>query len=662
MSRCIPLAFPLGIALTLSLAGCARGAGDPATTRDSGWGAYGGDPGGGRFSPLRQIDTANVNRLALAWTYRTGDATHDDHGEGPRTGCGRCHTGASKFEATPILADGRLYLSTPLNRVIALDPAQGHELWRFDPKLDLSVERSEGFVSRGVAYWKGAPGSGCAARIFFATVDARLFALDAERGTPCPGFGEAGTVHLDRGVGEVEVGQYGVTSPPAVLGDLVIVGSAIGDNRRVDLERGVVRAFDATSGAERWSFDPIPRNPSDPAYRSWDSTAARVTGGGNAWAPLSVDTALGLVFVPTGSAAPDFFGGLRPGDNRYTSSVVALEGRTGRVRWHFQVVHHDLWDFDVASQPVLLTVPRGGREIPAVAVATKLGHLFVLDRTTGEPLFPVEERAVPASDVPGEVAAATQPFPVLPKPLFDGPLTRDSLWGLDDAERDACRAQFDRLRAGPIFTPPSLAGTSPRRVSRVLDAFVRRCLMKNPAARPESADDLASTLLAIPATEAPLTSDAEAAARMRRARLWGRGWPVVLPRRAFQFDTGSLGHCTALDDPPETIRRRRDDAGVLGTLGAIEPEPPSLDGLSLEAMMETSLDAEGKAQSPIARVERTTLPPPPVHISTLPPPSTVPRRLLGTPCLATLPSPPFPGYEVRAFPRRNGGSTPPSLR
>ncbi len=459
MSRCIPLAFPLGIALTLSLAGCARGAGDPATTRDSGWGAYGGDPGGGRFSPLRQIDTANVNRLALAWTYRTGDATHDDHGEGPRTGCGRCHTGASKFEATPILADGRLYLSTPLNRVIALDPAQGHELWRFDPKLDLKVERSEGFVSRGVAYWKGAPGSGCAARIFFATVDARLFALDAERGTPCPGFGEAGTVQLDRGVGEVEVGQYGVTSPPAVLGDLVIVGSAIGDNRRVDLERGVVRAFDATSGAERWSFDPIPRDPSDPAYRSWDSTAARVTGGGNAWAPLSVDTALGLVFVPTGSAAPDFFGGLRPGDNRYTSSVVALEGRTGRVRWHFQVVHHDLWDFDVASQPVLLTVPRGGREIPAVAVATKLGHLFVLDRATGEPLFPVEERAVPASDVPGEVAAATQPFPVLPKPLFDGPLTRDSLWGLDDAERDACRAQFDRLRAGPIFTPPSLAGT-----------------------------------------------------------------------------------------------------------------------------------------------------------------------------------------------------------
>ncbi|MBK6423233.1 MAG: pyrroloquinoline quinone-dependent dehydrogenase [Gemmatimonadetes bacterium] len=452
---------PLGILLVLGLAACSRGPGAAAraTSHDTGWGAYGGDPGGGRFSALRQIDTANVGRLALAWTYRTGDATHDDHSEGPGTSCGRCHTGASKFEATPILADGRLYLSTPLNRVIAVDPAAGHELWRFDPGLDLKVERSEGFVSRGVAFWKGPAGSGCASRIFFATVDARLFALDAARGTPCPGFGEAGTVHLDRGVGEVQVGQYGVTSPPAVLGDLVIVGSAIGDNRRVDMERGVVRAFDAVTGAQRWSFDPIPRDPRDPAYASWDTTAARITGGGNAWAPLSVDTALGLVFVPTGSAAPDFFGGLRPGDNRYTSSVVALEGRTGQVRWHFQVVHHDLWDFDVASQPVLVTVPRGGREVPAVAIATKLGHLFVLDRATGTPLFPVEERPVPASEVPGEVAAATQPFPVLPRPLFDGPLTRDSLWGLDDAERDACRAQFDRMRAGPIFTPPSLEGT-----------------------------------------------------------------------------------------------------------------------------------------------------------------------------------------------------------
>jgi len=210
----------------------------------------------------------------------------------------------------------------------------------------------------------------------------------------------------------------------------------------------------------------------------------------------------------------------------------------------------------------------------------------------------------------------------------------------------------DLLRAQLFAPPPSLAGTSPHRVSRVLDAFVRRCLMKNPAARPESADDLASTLLAIPAIESPLPSDLEAAARMRRARLWGRGWPIVQPRRAFQIDTGSLGDCAALSEdlPPETLRRK---SGSAASLGAVEPEPPSLEGLTLEIALEVAH---------FARVERTTLPPPPVHISTLPPPSSVPRRLIGTPCLATLPSPPFPGYEVRAFPRRNNGSTPPSAR
>ena len=376
------------------------------------WAAYGGDPGGSRHSGLTQITPGNVGRLHLAWSYRTGDATHDDHGEGPQSGCGRCHTGESKFEATPILADGRLYLSTPLNRVLALDPRTGSELWRHDPKLRIDLERNEGFVSRGVAYWRSAgdqatTGS-CGSRIFFGTVDARLLALDAASGQPCSGFGEQGTVRLDREVGRVQEGQYGVTSPPVVVGKVVIVGSAIGDNRRVDMERGVVRGYDAVTGAERWLFDPIPRSAADPAYHTWDSTAARVTGGGNAWAPLSADTALGLVFVPTGSAAPDFYGGLRPGDNRYTSSVVALEAATGRVRWHFQVVHHDLWDFDVASQPTLVTVPRNGREIPAVAVATKMGHLFILDRRTGEPLYPVEERPVPASDVPGERTAATQ--------------------------------------------------------------------------------------------------------------------------------------------------------------------------------------------------------------------------------------------------------------
>ncbi|HXI19451.1 MAG TPA: pyrroloquinoline quinone-dependent dehydrogenase, partial [Gemmatimonadales bacterium] len=375
--------------------------------------------------------------------------------------CGRCHTGSSKFEATPILADGRLYLSTALNRVMALDPASGRTLWLYDPHLKLDLDRNEGFVSRGVAFWadRGRTKGACAHRIFYGTVDARLLALDAASGKPCRDFGESGTVHLDRDVGRVKEGQYGVTSPPAVVGDVVVVGSSIGDNRRVDLEHGTVRGFDARSGRELWSFDPIPRSPADSFYRTWDSTAARVTGAANAWAPLSADTALGLVFVPTGSPAPDFYGGLRPGDNRYANSVVALEARTGRVRWSFQVVHHDLWDFDVPAQPTLLVVPKDGRNVPAVAVPTKMGHIFLLDRATGQPLFPVEERPVPASDVPGEVASPTQPFPTRPAPLFQHPLTRDEIWGVTPEERQVCLAQFDAMRSGPLFTPPSLQGT-----------------------------------------------------------------------------------------------------------------------------------------------------------------------------------------------------------
>jgi quinoprotein glucose dehydrogenase len=417
------------------------------------WSSYGADPGGSRHSGLTQINRENVHRLEVAWSYRTGDATHDDSSQGPKEGCGHCHTGASKFEATPVLADGRLVLSTPLNRVVALDPVTGRELWRHDPQIKLDLDRNEGFVSRGVAYWAarrdtsaGTGGSGaCERRIFFGTVDARLLAMDAATGALCPGFGDSGTVHLDRGIGRVDEGQYGVTSPPAVVGDVVVVGSAIGDNRRVEIESGVVRAFDARSGALLWSWDPLPDIPNH-------------TGAANAWAPLSADTAMGLVFVPTGSAAPDYYGGLRPGDNHYANSVVALEAATGKVRWSYQVVHHDLWDFDVAAQPSLITVPRDGRDVPAVAVATKMGHLFILDRTSGQPLFPVEERPVPPSDVPGEQAWPTQPFPVKPAPIHPSGFTRDMIWGRTAEERLACLAQFDRMTAGPVFTPPSLKG------------------------------------------------------------------------------------------------------------------------------------------------------------------------------------------------------------
>ncbi len=437
------------------------------TKPDVSWPAYGNDAGGTRYSPLADITRENVGRLTLAWQVSTKDLEHKMKDEGPREGCAKCHTGATKFEATPLVVDGVLYLSTPLNRVVAMDPATGRQLWRFDPKLALNIDRNEGFVSRGVALWRDARASGaagamaCSKRVFFATVDARLFALDATDGRPCAAFGDAGMVRLDKGVGQVQVGQYGVTSPPVVIGDIVIVGSAIGDNRLVEMEHGTVRAYDARTGALRWAWDPIPRTPGTPGYETWTPEGARKTGAANAWAPLASDSARGLVFVPTGSASPDFFGGERPGNNLYSNCVVALEASTGAVRWHFQVVHHDLWDYDVASQPTLIDLKRNGRTISAVVVATKMGFVYVLDRETGMPLFPVEERAVPLSTVPGEKTAPTQPFPTLAAFRLHptAALTEDDLWAPTSEARAQCVKQFRSFRHEGIFTPPSLEGT-----------------------------------------------------------------------------------------------------------------------------------------------------------------------------------------------------------
>ena len=434
----------------------------PAPRADAEWRAYGGDARGQRYSPLAQVHRGNVASLRPVWTAHTGDLSHPKGDQGNASGCGKCHTGDSKFEATPLAVRGTLYLSTPLNRVLALDPTTGRERWRFDPHLALNIDRNEGFVSRGVSYWEDArvASGACARRIFSATVDARLFALDAASGQRCRSFGDSGVVRLDRGVGTVQVGQYGVTSPPVVIGDVVVVGSAIGDNRRVDLERGTVRAFDARTGVLRWAFDPIPRTAASPAYASWSPAAATRTGAANAWAPLSADTARGLVFIPTGSASPDFYGGERLGDNRYANSVVALDAATGRMRWHFQVVHHDLWDYDVAAQPTLVDIDRAGRRVPAVIVATKMGFIHILDRTTGAPIFPVDERPVPTSDVPGERAAPTQPFPrVDALRLNPTRITESDLWGPTPNDRAACLAQFRQLRHGEIFTPPSVRGT-----------------------------------------------------------------------------------------------------------------------------------------------------------------------------------------------------------
>ncbi len=415
------------------------------------WPAYGRDAGGSRYSPLTQISRANASQLKIAWTYRTG--AEEVKAAGARN---------AAFESTPIVVDGTLYLTTPYSRVIALDPATGAEKWTYDPQIPLERRYSE-MTSRGVSAWPAATdGKKASRRIFVATLDARLIALDAATGKTISGFGQNGQIDLKQDVRfnvDDRYQNYQVTSPPAVIGDLVVVGSAIGDNGGVEMERGVVRAYDAITGKLRWSFDPIPKNENDSARKTWAGESSVKTGAANAWSIISADAERDLVFIPTSSPSPDFYGGERKGDNRYANSVVAIKASTGKIVWHFQVVHHDLWDYDVPAQPMLINIKRGGKDIPAVAIGTKMGLLFVLDRRDGKPVFPVEERPVPQTDVSGEQTSATQPFPKLPRPLVPHQLKAEDAWGLTDKDRDYCRDKIASLRNEGIYTPPSLKGT-----------------------------------------------------------------------------------------------------------------------------------------------------------------------------------------------------------
>jgi quinoprotein glucose dehydrogenase len=450
------IAASVGSAAALLATGAAAGAGVAASadaTVAAGWPAYGGDAGGTRYSALAQIDAGNVEDLRVAWEFRSGEL-----GDGVKD------WSRSAFEATPILYDGSLYFTTSATDVLAVDAATGHLRWRHDSHARRDLHYSDG-VSRGVSLWvdEATPaGAVCHARIYAPTLDARLLALDAATGRLCADFGEGGAIDLRREMrpqdrDEEEWRNYLVTSPPAILDGKAIVGSSIGDNRAVLEELGTVRAFDARSGQLVWSWDPIPRDPSNPMYAEWSAESLKTASAANAWAPLSVDPASHLVFVPTGSASPDFFGGERPGDNRWANSLVALEGGTGKLVWGRQLVHHDLWDYDLASQPTLADLLHDGHHVAAVIQATKTGFLYTFDRNSGEPLFPIVERPVPQDAVPGEHPSPTQPYPVAPPALTrQGPVTPDDGWGITWFDAHGCRQRIAADRSEGMFQPPAL--------------------------------------------------------------------------------------------------------------------------------------------------------------------------------------------------------------
>jgi quinoprotein glucose dehydrogenase len=410
-----------------------------AATPALGWDHWGGDAGGTRFSKLDQITPGNVDRLVRAWDYRTGDLENRPPEAMKRT----------KFEATPLFVEDSLILCSPFNEVIALDPGTGAQKWRFDPKISNTQRPGNRYNCRGVAHWvddRAAEGAVCRSRIYMGTNDARLIALDAKTGMPCADFGNNGEIRIDIGKDLLWPGEFQITSAPTVTRGVVVVGSAISDNVRVAAPLGTVRAFDVRTGAARWSFDPLLHDGID-------------AGHANVWAPMSADEARGLLFLPTTSPSPDFWGGKRPGDNKNANSVVALKSETGELAWSFQTVHHDVWDYDLPAQPTLARIDTGDGMRDVVIQPTKQGFVFVLDRDTGKPVWPVEERPVPQGGAEGETLSPTQPFPTHVPALMPQQFTPDDIFGLPVIGSRSCQEKLGGLRNDGLYTPPSTQGT-----------------------------------------------------------------------------------------------------------------------------------------------------------------------------------------------------------
>src|SRR6516225_5879015 len=414
------------------------------------WPYYGGDPGGTRYSPLTDINAGNLSRLRVAWQWKHWETRLQEFGTTP-----------GFFENTPLMIDGVLYVTTPYNSAAALDAETGKELWRFDGeayKLGQILSGS-GWKLRGTAVWR----DGGTLRVMLNS-RYRMFELDAASGRPVPSFGDNGVASLVDGLPRISEPKHVTqSSPPQIYKDLVIVGSQIPDRVQMPDPMGYVQAINARTGKRVWTFSVIPQSPKDPGAETWEHESWRTSGHGNVWAPMTLDETRGLLYVPTSTPSSDYYGGGRPGANLYAESLVCLEAATGKVKWHFQTVHHGLWDWDNPAPPNLVTITVNGKQIDAVAQVTKQGFTYVFDRVTGKPVWPIEERPVPTdSDVPGEKPYPTQPFPTKPPAFVDQGVSLDDANDLTPEIRKLAREQMTKFRIGPLFTPPSLEGTLQR--------------------------------------------------------------------------------------------------------------------------------------------------------------------------------------------------------
>jgi quinoprotein glucose dehydrogenase len=401
-----------------------------------GWAAYGGGPDNIHFSSLKQINRENVGRLSVAWSYDTRDALE-----------------GSEMQCNPVVVGGVLYATSPKLRVFALDAATGKELWSFDPNEGRRARRGR---NRGVTYWESSLGAETQRRIFFGHQN-WLYALDAQTGLPVKSFGDAGRVDLRVGLGrDPQTVTISLTTPGVIYQDLLIVGSLVSEG--LPSAPGHIRAYDVRTGQLRWTFHTIPQ-PGEYGYETWPKEAWKYTGGANNWAGMALDVERGLLFVPTGSAAFDFYGANRHGDNLFANTLLCLEAKTGKRKWHFQIVRHDVWDRDLPAAPTLVTVRRNGRLVDAVAQVTKTGHIFVFERETGKPVFPIEYRKTPTNGVDGEKLAESQPFPTLPPPIARQLLTEEMLTTRTPAAHAVVLERFRQLRSNGQYEPPSKEGT-----------------------------------------------------------------------------------------------------------------------------------------------------------------------------------------------------------